>query len=185
MDIQHISQRAKNIIVEPQKEWLVIEQETSTSNELLQNYALPFFVLSALATVAGNLMSQSTMVQSLLHGGISLVVDTLTILLAIFFMTEVSEKFQDKADKNAVSRFLIYGFTPSYLVSILVNLSFHLGLLGLLGFYSIYLLWQGLPVMLKTPKEHQSSFFILTIATLFGIEFALKAILVALLQSYL
>ena len=53
MDFHAIFNRAKNIIVNPLKEWHLIKDETSEKNELIRNYAIPLISLCAIASIIG------------------------------------------------------------------------------------------------------------------------------------
>jgi hypothetical protein len=70
----------------------------------------------------------------------------------------------------------VYSSTPAFIAGIL-NIIPALGLLVLLlGLYTFYLLFIGMPVMMETPKEKLAGYFIVTLIIMIVIYFVVAGI---------
>lgn len=152
--------RAKAMILSPQSEWIVIRNAPMGVAGLYRNYAM---ILAAIPALAGFLRSVvfghgflfryrsgifSALSAALLQYLLSLVAMAVIALIANAVVT----RFEGRADRLGAFNLATFSLTASWLAGAF-ELIPGLGLLSLLGLYSFYLLYTGLPVMLRVPRE--------------------------------
>ncbi len=152
-------QRATNILLHPKAEWDVIAAEPATVQSIFI-YAAVLAGVAALARLAHGLMPFCFFVACYtpnpVFAVISSVVYYIVTLAGVFVVGLIidalatgfgGEKNQVQAMKAAV-----YSWTAAWLAGIFVVVPWLGLLLSLLGLYSIYLLYIGLPRTMKAPE---------------------------------
>ncbi|MCW9708504.1 Yip1 family protein [Fodinibius salsisoli] len=168
MDIQYIIDRAKGIIVSPKDEWQAIKGESKSNKELIVFYALPLVVLATLAGLIGHWSLNIAVYQ--------LVMPLLGIVVAAYVANELAEKFNSTKNLNNAFKLVVYAATPSFLASVIANLSFLLSWVSLFGLYSIYLFWVGIPVMMETPDDKRLAYVIVCALVVIVVQLIVSAL---------
>jgi len=177
-------QRVKALLMQPRAEWPVIEREATGIGDLYRRYALllaaipalALFVRSALIGYGGFGFHYRASVGAALGVAISQYVMALVSVAALAFIADfVVTKFDGAAHRVNAFKLAVYSSTAAWLAGIFVAIP-GLGLFGLLGLYSFYLLYTGLPVLMKVPQDK---------AMLCTIAIAAAAILLAIVVSAL
>jgi hypothetical protein len=146
--------RIKAILATPQTEWKAIEQEHDTLFDLLISYVA---VLAAIPEVA-HFIGQSFV------GGYTPVLPNLLRAVVVYLITFamvyiiagvidlLAPRFGgEKNFANAV-KLSAYSHTPLWLAGIFLLVP-GLNFLLILGVYGFYLLWIGLPMLMKVPHD--------------------------------
>lgn len=155
--------RAKKILLSPKSEWPVIEQETHTIKDLYLSYVVPLAGTAALAGLVGAMLwgySAGPVSMKLGFGSLvgialtSFVMTLISVAILAWIVSALAPTF--KGEKNlakafAVAAFAMTGAMVGAMAAILPALSTLLALVGAL--YSLYLLYTGLPVVMKSPPE--------------------------------
>jgi hypothetical protein len=155
--------RIKNIILAPNNEWPVIEREPTSVAELYKGYIVPLTAFAVVMSfisrsVIGISIGFGTFRVPMVAGLVSTVVAFVFYLIGMYLYGMIIDflapTFAGQRDRRQALKTAAYAFTPAAVGSVLVLLPF-LGLLLrlLLGLYGIYLLYLGLPLMMKSPKE--------------------------------
>jgi len=157
---QGLIQRATNILLHPKAEWDVIAAEPATVQSIFI-YAAVLAGIAALARLAHGLMPFCFFVACYtpnpVFAVISSVVYYIVTLAGVFVVGLIidalatgfgGEKNQVQAMKAAV-----YSWTAAWLAGIFIVVPWLGLLLSLLGLYSIYLLYVGLPRTMKAPEQ--------------------------------
>ena len=158
-----IIQRAKNICVSPKTEWPVIAAEPADTGTLLGSYAAPLAAIGAIAGFIGGALVGHTLpfvgtfrvpivtafAGAVLAFGMALVgVFVLSLIIDALAPTFGGQKNSGQALKVAV-----YSYTPAWIAGVL-NIIPALGILGIFAaLYCIYLLYLGLPRLMKSPED--------------------------------
>jgi|AntDeeMinimDraft_5_1070356.scaffolds.fasta_scaffold14045_1 hypothetical protein len=181
MDLQSIADRVKGILLEPRKEWEKIRTEQTSNKELILYYVLPFVALAALISLLA-IWSNNYLGfwLALRFAVLQLVLPIITVIVTAVVINELAETFNSSKDLNSAMKLMAYSYTPFLLINIITSISWTLGFLSLLGLYGVYLLWVGLPVMMKTPKDKRLAYIVaafvavllvnIIISALFGID---------------
>lgn len=153
--------RAKNIILKPKQEWPVIEAEQTSIGGLYTKYAIILAAIPALATFLHAVLfgygflgfGYKPSFGSALGGAIAQYVMALIGLAIIAFITDfLVTKFDGTANRINAFKLATYSATAGWLAGIF-HLIPGLGFLALLGLYSFYLFYTGLPVLMKVPQD--------------------------------
>ena len=172
-------QRVQNICLKPKQEWDVIAGETSSAADLLKNYALP---LAAIGVVAGfigmSFIGMSVpflgtyrvpMVTGLVSGAIGLAIQLASVFVLGLIIDALAPKFGGEKNSAQALKVAVYSFTPGWAVGV-VRILPSLGILaGLASLYGIYLLYLGLPRLMKSPQEKAVVYTLVVVACGFGV----------------
>lgn len=158
----NLVERVKRILLSPQTEWEVIDTESTTPAQLYTGYIVPLAAIGPIAQLIG---------YSVFGVGLPLVGTyrvplgyALTSAIVTFAMTLVSTyvlalivdalapTFNGKRSQIQALKLVAYSSTAIWVAGIFALIP-ALWFLSLLGIYSLYLLYLGLPVLMKTPQE--------------------------------
>ena len=160
----NLIERAKAILLKPEETWPVIDAEPATVASIYRDW---LFILAAIPSVChfigSSLIGYSvfgvSMRTPLLAGLIGLVVGYVIGLLGLFLFALLVDAFAPTfggtRNQVAAMKVVAYSATASCVAGVLMIVPSMLLMLVvfLAGCYGIYLLWLGLPVLMKCPKD--------------------------------
>lgn len=168
-----IVDRIKGICLKPKDEWQVIAGETSTTADLLKNYALPLATIGAAAGFVGrSLVGTSFMgitVRVPIAMGLITAIVTLAASLAVAYIlsiivSELAPKFGAEKNRAQALKVVIYSMTPGWVAGILTIIP-ALGILALIAMcYGIYILYLGLLNVMKSPQDKAVVYTVVVVA---------------------
>ena len=156
--------RVKNILLTPKTEWPVIAAEPTLPAQLFIGYVAPLAALTALMA----LLRWSVIGVSIPFGGrismplttgltyavMSLVSVPIMVFLVALIINGLAPTFAGQRDQRQALKVAAYSFTPAMLGSVLALSPILATLLQLLaGLYGIYVLYLGLPVVMRAPQD--------------------------------
>jgi hypothetical protein len=157
-----IVQRAKNILLNPKGTWPVIEAEPATVQSVYVPYVLVLAAIPAIAAfigfsligIGGLGMSVRVPVGAGITGMIvSYVLSLAMVYVLALIVNALAPTFGGQKNLVNALKVVAYGATASMLGGIF-NLVPSLSILGLLAaLYSVYLIYTGLPVLMKSPPD--------------------------------
>ncbi|HWA23289.1 MAG TPA: Yip1 family protein [Caulobacterales bacterium] len=173
--------RAKNIITAPRAEWAKIAGEKADVGKLYMGYLLPLAAAAAIAMAIGwtvfGMGGFGFTVRLPIAAVISMAVTQLLgALIGVYvfalILNALAPSFGSQADMGQAHKLAVYSSTAGYLAG-LFQIFPPLGVLGLLGLYSLVLLYLGMPVLMKTPNDKRVGYFIsaIVVAIVLGIVF--------------
>lgn len=164
-----IVDRIKNICLTPSTEWPVIASESTSIGTLITGYAAPLAAIGAIAGFIGTAMIGSLLVGRLgVVAALGLAIWTfigaiLSVSIVGFVINLLAPTFGGQQDSARAMRVAVYSFTPAWIAALFNILPF-LGILGIIGaFYGMYLLYLGLPVVMKSPQDKAAGYTVVTI----------------------
>jgi len=178
-------QRAKNICLSPATEWAVIEAEPATTQGLLMEYAAPLAAIGAIAGFVGNAFIGTTifgstfrtpivtaLVGAVFSFGMALVMCfVLSLIIDALAPTFAGQKNQIQALKLAV-----YAYTPAWIAGVLHIIPV-LGILSIFAaLYGIYLLYLGIPRLMKSPQDKAVPYTVVVLVCAIVIGFVVAII---------
>jgi hypothetical protein len=159
----NIVERVKNIILTPKTEWDVIAAEPTQPKDLVLSYVLPLAAIAAIAgfisySLIGMTMLGVTHRMPIVWGIVMLVYQLVMAVVSVFvigFIIDVlAPNFGGQKNLNQAIKVAAYSYTPGWLGAILGIIPFIGWLLGfLLALYGLYLLYLGLPRLMKNPED--------------------------------
>jgi hypothetical protein len=153
--------RVKNILLNPREEWRVIDAEPTSPVELYKGYVIPLAAIGPVASAIGALafgyrgfgMSYRPPVITLISSTLVTYLLTLGgVYVLALIIDALAPNFGGTQNQGQALKVSAYSSTASWVAGIF-GLVPALSWLGILGFYSLYLLYLGLPVLMKVPEE--------------------------------
>lgn len=172
-------QRIQNICLKPKQEWDVIAGETSSTADLLKNYALPLAAIGAIAGFIGLCFVGISVpfvgqyrvpVGTGLAGAIvGLGVQVGSVFILSLIINELAPKFGGEKNSGQGLKVAVYSSTPGWVAAALRILPALGVLTALAALYGIYLLYLGLPKLMKSPQEKAVTYTVVVVACAIGI----------------
>lgn len=159
----NLVQRAKNMIFTPQAEWEVVSQESATTSGLYKGYIIPLAAIGPVAAFIGmTLVGVSvpfvgTMRMPVMTGLTSSIISYVLGLVGVFVLALIIDAlaptFGGEKNRMQALKVAAFSYTPAWVASIL-HIIPALGMLVILaGLYALYVLYLGLPKLMKAPQE--------------------------------
>jgi hypothetical protein len=164
--------RVKNILLQPQAEWERIAAEPADIGGLYTRYALPLAALAAIcAAIGGVVFGYGGFMGVSFHldpvtALVGAVVQVVSALVGVFLLAIIvnalAPNFGSTPDIGQAHKLSVYAATASFVAGCLAIIP-ALAPLGILGLYSLFLLYVGLPRLMKTPEDKRVGYFITVI----------------------
>lgn len=180
--------RVKAILMTPKTEWDVIEAEPATVGGLYRNYIL---ILAALPVIAGligtvvfgvNLMGVTyrTPVSEAIPAAVLQYVGAVAgIYILALIIDFLAPNFGGTPNRIQALKVAAYSATASWLAGISAIFP-PLAFIGILGLYSLYLFYLGLPRLMKVPQEKAMSYTVIVIVAAVVMTFVVGSVVAAL-----
>ena len=154
--------RVKRILMSPRTEWQVIDAEPTTPAQLYTGYIVPLAAIGPIAQLIGysvfgisvpfmgtyRVPIGSAITSALVTYVLSLAA---TYVLALI-IDALAPTFNGQRSQIQALKVAAYSSTASWVAGVF-HLIPGLRLLTILGLYSLYLLYLGLPIVMKAPRE--------------------------------
>lgn len=160
IDWAALTERAKSVLLNPKEIWPTIKAEQTTVKDLYLGWIL---VMTALPAVFGflgfNIFVPSSpytagFFGSLWHFLVQYATQLIMIYVAAVIMEKLAANFGGATDTISTLKLLAYASTASYIAGITLIQPLIGGLVGIIAaIYTLYTLWQGIPVMTGVPQE--------------------------------
>jgi Yip1-like protein len=175
--------RVKNILVTPKTEWDVIAAETTPPKDLVLRYVLP---LAGLAALVGFINTSIIGYTLPLIGGtyrtpigwgltqavLGLAMTVVMIFVLAFLIDALAPKFGAQKNMAQAIKVAVYACTAAWVGSVLVIVPVLGPVLALIGvIYTLYLLYLGLPRLMKSPEDKSLAYtgVVIACAILLGV----------------
>ena len=181
----NLVERAKNIIMTPKTEWHVIEGETPNIGQIMTGYVLPLSLIPAVAKIIGlafigGVLSVS---YSIASGVVTFVVAVLSVYLVAYVIDFLAPNFGSQKNLGRAFQLVAYSSTPGWVAGVFYAVPM-LGWLAMLAsLYGLYVMYLGLPVMMKTPQDKVVLFLIVAVIAIFIVYAVVGGILSAILSG--
>jgi len=177
--------RVQNILMKPAAEWDVIDREPATTAGLFTGYAC---ILAAIPAVAA-LIQFSVFHHNPIVGVVVAVLSYVSSLAAVFIMALIIDALAPSfgAQKSQIQalKLAVYSYTASWVAGIL-NIVPLLGILVLVaGLYGLYIMYLGLPKLMKSPADKTVGYFVVTILVAIVVNIIIGIIIGAITAAML
>lgn len=160
-------ERAKDIIMSPKTEWGVIDSEPSTIGGIFTSYVMILAAIGPLAQLIGQQVFgiygwKPSMEFSIANAVIGYVMSLVGVYVAALVADALAPSFG--GTKNMVNAFkaVAYSWTAAWLAGIFGIVPV-LGMLAIVGLYSFYLLYLGLPRLMRVPDDKAVGYVVVCI----------------------
>ena len=165
--------RVKRILLSPQAEWEVIDGEATTPSALYTGYIMPLAAIGPVATVIGysvfgiRVPFSGTVYRVPVGSAITSALVTYVLTLVMVYVLSLiidglAPTFGGTKNPIQALKVAAYSSTAAWIAGIFAIMP-GLRMLGILGLYSFYLLYLGLPVLMKSPKEKAVGYTVVVI----------------------
>lgn len=184
--------RAKAIILKPREEWPRIDAEPATISGLFAGYALILAAIPPLAGLIGGLVfgygALGVYFRPSIGSAISMaivqyVLSLVGVAVIAFIIDFLAPKFDGTSNRVQAFKVAVYAYTASWLAGIFALIP-ALSVLTLLGLYSLYLLYTGLPLLMKSPREKAGSYTAVTVIAAIVVSLVIGAIAIPLTSMF-
>lgn len=162
----NLVERAKHILVTPRPEWEVIDGETTTAAALYTGYIIPLAAIGPIARVIGYSVlgiqfgtgTYRVPIGAAITSAVVMYVLSLAgVYVLALIIDGLAPTFGGTRNQIQALKVAAYSSTASWVAGVFSILP-GLRALTLLGFYSIYVLYLGLPVLMKAPAEKAGAY---------------------------
>jgi len=183
--------RVKNILLSPRTEWPVIEAEPATVASLYTGYIVPLAAIPAICQAIGMSMIGITIpfvgthyrtpiVTAITSAVVMYVFSLIAVFIVALIVNGLAPTFGGTKNQVQALKVVAYSYTASWIGGIL-SLVPAISIIGVLfGLYSLYLLFLGLPVLMKSPPDKSVGYTVVvvicTIIVTWVIFFAVAAL---------
>jgi len=183
--------RVKNILITPQKEWDVINNEPPNTAGIITGYVLPLAGAAAVAAFIGYALVGVNFLGFRIKGmdwglyqGLTVLIGALcSVFISAFVIDALAPSFGSEKNMGKSIQLVAYSYTPGWVGGLLAILP-ALGLVGsLAGLYGLYLLYIGLPKLKKTPEDKRVGYYVVSLITIIVVFIVIGLILKAVLES--
>jgi hypothetical protein len=149
--------RVKNILIDPKAEWRVIDGEPDNPGEIVKGYvaivaAVPVvcsFIGTSIIGIAGY---RTGIVAGVLGAVLNYVLTLIGVFVVAFIIDALAPMFGGAKNFNSAFKVAAYAPTASWVAGVFTLIPI-LSVLTILGLYSVYLFYIGLPMLMRTPPE--------------------------------
>jgi hypothetical protein len=186
----NIVSRAQGLILTPTAEWQKIEPEASSVQGIYTGWLAPLALIPAIAMFVGmtvfgvGVPGLAVVKLSMVDGAIRAVVQFLTLLGMTYVMGLVIDALATNfgGQKNPLQAFKVAAYSAvGFCLASVFQIIPALGILGLLGLYSIFILHKGLPVLMKSAPDKTTGYTASVVAIMFVAWIVVAAISGALM----
>ena len=182
--------RARAMLVSPAAEWPAIEREPGDPAYLFANYVAVLALVPALAGFIGmSVVGVSTpagtmrvpLAAGLFNALFAYVLTFVMVYVVALIVDALAPTFAGQKNFANALRLSVYSCTPLWLAGIFMVIP-GLRFLVVLGFYGLYVLWSGLPSLMKSPHGKSLVYAASVVACAFVLAFVFGAIQCGLLS---
>jgi len=171
---QGLVSRALNLLLHPQDTWEAIAAEPATIEGLYKGWVLPLAAIPAVARMIGLMSFGGIQIFGVRYqpGFVGILGDAVAsyalTLISVYVLALVIDQFATRfgGEHSRIQAFKVaaYSGTAAWLAGVFLLLPAQGGLLALLGaFYSLYLLYVGLPKVMRSNPQLTLNYFALTL----------------------
>ena len=183
--------RAKNMLITPKTEWVVVAAETPNAGQIVMGYVVPLAIAGAIAAFIGfgliglGFLGSSTS-WGLFYALILLINSILSVYITAFVVDALAPSFGSEKNFGRSMQLVAYGATPTLVAGLFMILPVLAGIILLVAVvYCIYLWYIGLAPVKKTPEDKQVAYLIVSIVVLIVVYWVLRMILFRIFLSML
>jgi hypothetical protein len=168
--------RVKNILLSPATEWPVIAAEPTSSGAIYLRYVVPLVAIGVIASFMGETMVGTfagilgTVRVGFGYGFGAAIVKFVFGLLGVFVISwlvdVLAPTFGGQRDSLRALKVTAYSCTALWLASVLLLVPVLAIVVFLAGFYGLYLMYLGLPILMRCPADKSIGY---TILVVFGV----------------
>ncbi|HKG77348.1 MAG TPA: YIP1 family protein [Beijerinckiaceae bacterium] len=178
--------RVRNILLTPKAEWAAIDAEPASIQQIYARYVVPLALIPAVAGFIGGSIvgigvpGVGTVRVGMLAGLLGAVLQFFLLLALVYVLAliinELATMFGGRMDIVAAFKVAAYSSTPAWLAGIFTVVPIF-AFLSVVGLYSLYLLYLGLPLLMRVPVERAWVYTAVVAGAAMGLAFIISGVL--------
>jgi hypothetical protein len=187
--IMALAQRVMTVLTSPERAWRVIDGERGNIRALFGDYVAYLAAIPAVAGFIGMSIVGFTVpsvgtyrvgvVAGLLAALVQYVATFATVYIVALVANALAPRFDGERDMPSALKLIAYSFTPAWLSGIFLLLP-GLQFLTICGLYGVYILYRGLPILMRSPPERAPGYAAAIVASALAIGLVIAAFRAAL-----
>ncbi len=182
--------RVQGVLFRPSQEWDAIAAEPASVQSLFVGYACILAAVQPVARLVGGqvfgvggffgVRIHPSLPGMIVSAVVGYALALLAVLLFGLIIDALAPNFDGQRDRVQAMKVAVYSSTAGWLAGILLLVP-SLGLIaGLCALYNVYLLYQGLPRLMKAPPEKAFGYTVVAIVVAIILYLAVGAVLAAI-----
>jgi hypothetical protein len=164
--------RVRNILLRPTAEWQVIEGEPASVRGLYLGYVAPLAAVGPVCGLIGGLVFglgwggltfRPDPISAIVGAAVAILLQMLIVFAMALVIETLASSFGGVANRIQALKTAAYGATAFWLGGVFWLFPIF-GFMAVVGVYSIYLFYRGLPPLMKVPPERVGTFTALVVA---------------------
>jgi hypothetical protein len=148
----NLVERVKAIITTPQTEWPVIANEPGDAGYLFPNYVAILAAIPAVCGFIGATLLGAPLLIALVGAVIRYLLTFAVVYIVAMIVDALAPTFGGQKNMASALKVTVYSYTPYWLAGVFLLIR-PLWFLTVLGLYGLYLLFLGLPPLMRCPPE--------------------------------
>lgn len=153
--------RVKAILMDPKSEWQVIDSEPATVGSIYMGYIVPLAAIPAICGAIG-LARFGGSGFAIRFAVATYVLSLISPYVLALVINALAPNFGGQKSQIQALKVAAYSSTASWVVGVFSIIP-ALSVLRILGLYSLFLLYLGLPVLMKSPSDRALGYTVVTI----------------------
>ena len=186
--------RVKNILLSPKTEWPVIEQEQTDVKTLYLSYIMILAAIPAIAGVIATMMIGGMVGAiggrpglgagmsggfAIAHALVSYIITLVVVFVVALIVDALAPTFGGTKSQINALKLVAYSATAGWVASIATVIPILGWIVAIIGsLYGIYLLYLGLPVLMKCPEDKAVIYLVVVVVVYIFLTWILSALLV-------
>jgi thiosulfate reductase cytochrome b subunit len=175
----NIIERAKQIMLKPKDEWVVIDQESTSIKDLVTSYLIPLALIPTIASLIGYgfFFKFHSFGFGIKYAILYFITYVGGAFLTAWVIDALAPSFGSTKDFRKALQLVIYAYTPMMVAAVVMIFPALSPIMLLAGLYSLYLVYLGLKPLMKTPDDKLTIYFVVSLVVLVVVFFVISTIL--------
>jgi hypothetical protein len=153
----NLVERVKAILVTPKTEWQVIARAPGDLRMLFTSYVAILAAIPAICGLVGWVLVGAPLLTGIMITLVRYVLSFVSVYLVALIIDALSPTFEGAKNFDNALKLSVYSATPFWLAGVFLLIP-GLGILRILGLYGVYLLWLGIPPLMRAPEEKSTAY---------------------------
>lgn len=185
--------RVKNILTRPKAEWAVIDAEASTIGGIYRGYVVILAAIPAVAMAVGLLLFGINLIIVTVRPSAGYILSNAIMqyvlaLVGVYVLALIIEAlaptFGGVKDRTQAFKLAAYSYTPAWVAGILLLMPSLALLVLLASLYSLYLLFIGLPILMKSAADKTAVYFAAVLVAAIVLWLVIAAVTSAVTRTF-
>jgi hypothetical protein len=166
--------------MKPAAEWDVIDGEAASIGSLYTGYACILAAIPAVAVILQALVfTHWAVIPMVVIAVLSYFSQLLGVFISAFIIDALAASFSAQKSQIQALKLTVYSATPGWIAGILGIVPV-LGILALVGqIYGLYILYLGLPKLMKSPQDKTVGYFVVSLVCVFVVNLLIGIVIAA------